>query len=396
MRKNGINKQLQEIEGGVCAPEGFRASGICIRDDFEGNKGLGLIFSDKRCPSACVYSTSKEQGAPVTVSKKHLKNGLAQAIVFNSGNANVFQENGEKIAENICALLSKQAKIDAKDIVIASTGKIGEALTIAPFEKGIKPLMEGLNEKDSSLCVQALQSEGGQGKQLAFSFELGAYEAKIGVVFKANKRVCPNMATFLCFLTTDVCISSEMLQKALAAEVKESFNQLNIDGVSSPNDTVCIMANGRAGNYIIDCVDSEYKKFTFALHEVCVRICKEIQNGFECKGFSCMAKGVKSKQVSRIIAKTIVSEKNVKSSLLQGSLDFESLLYAIVGAGVEISLSKLQVVLRSSFGRLTVWEDGAKQPLSTENVKEVLEGENVEILLSFNEGNYSSSAYGIF
>lgn len=400
VRKNAVNRELKSIPGGVCAPAGFKANGVfCGIKEKETEKDFGLIYSERKCPTAAVFSTSVIQGAPIMVSKERVKDGYAQAIVFNSGNANVFQENGAKVAKQTISLVAKQIKIEDNDVLIASTGKIGNVLLVAPFQNAVKNLVEGLQESDehSQKAKDVLNAGERFAKQLSFSFELGDYTCKIGAIFKGGMHVSPNMATFLCFITTDVNISSEMLQRALSAEAKESFNLLDIDGVSSPNDMVCIMANGRAGNAKIDCVDSEYKKFCGVLHETAVKICKELTlSDGNVKPFVCEVIGVKSKQVSRAIAKRIVGLDALKSAFSMFEIDVDALLYAIVDGGTEIEMDRLTIALCSQNGKLVVFEGGKKLLLSEERVVEILQADKITLSLNFESGNYSSKAFGCF
>ncbi len=203
------------------------------------------------------------------------------------------------------------------------------------------------------------------------------------------------MATVLGVITTDVNISPEMLQRALSAETKESFNLLNLDGISSPNDMICIMANGRAGNAKIDCVDSEYQKFTMILHEVAIRMCREIVTDGGRKGLTCKVSGVKSKQVSRTVAKAVVGANNVKESIKKCSLDLDGLLFCVVGAGVEVDTEKLLIMLRSDMGQVVVWEAGDSIPLCKREFEKIVSAHEVELVLDFRKGNYTSTAFGL-
>ena len=251
MRKNGVNRQLEPIEGGVCAPAGFQASGL---------GGLALIVGEKRFPAAGVFSQSAVVGAPVTVSKKHIRSGYARAIFVNSGEANVFQENGESSAKEICETVAKRLHCDTEEILIASTGKIKSRFDAQNILKNVEPLTQnlGCSHEHSLSAARNIMTTDKSVKQISFAFDVGDYRCKIGAIFKGNNRVCPNMATTLCFLTTDVNITPQMLQKSLSSAVSETLNLLDLDGLASPNDSVCIVSSRKAGNYQISSADSEF------------------------------------------------------------------------------------------------------------------------------------------
>lgn len=402
MRKNGVNKELIPIDGGVCAPDGFKANGVYCGFDAENNpqkrEDLALILADKLFPTACVYAVGEVVGAPVTITKKHVKRGYAQAVLVNSGVANVFGENSEKIAIDACKALAKKARLYPEEIVLASTGAMGKKMTIDPFLRGIDKLVDGARAShETSLCAaRALMTTDTKVKQLSFSFLLGAYPCKIGAIFKGSSRVCPNMATTLCFLTTDVDITPEMLQKALVTASKNTFSLLTTDGVSSPNDTACIMASGRAGNYKIDCEDSEYKKFEYVLEEVLRRVCKTIAADGQNAGkvLVCQVLGARSKRTARAVAKAVVGALGVKRSVGKEQLDTESLLCAMISAGEEISIQKTSVSVCSSGGKLAVFEEEKQLFHSSQTEKAVLCKDEITFLVDLKEGNYGAIAYG--
>lgn len=396
MRKNGVNRELTPIAGGVCAVDGFLANAVVTEKSKTGKADFGLIFSDKRCATACVCASGEKVGAPVKVTRKHSKNGLAQGIVFNSGKANVFQEDGVQVAERICDALAARLKIDRQDFVIASTGAIGESLQSQPFENAAKSLVDGLSSTEENACLvaQALLTDDLHVKHFAYSFMLGDVQCRIGAVCKGALRVCPNMATTLCFITTDVNISSQMLKKALLAKVKDTFNLLNADGISSPNDTLCVMANGKAGNWKIENADSEYKKFADVLEKVLMQACKEIakESG---KLLTCTVGGAKSKQDARALAKALVGTSGVKNMLIKGRADITGLLYAVTTSGVEADEKALRMELRTDTQRLVLYEDG-RAVTGCDGVFGALAKDDVAMFIELGAGNYKAMAYGSF
>lgn len=397
MRKNGVNRELRVIAGGVCAPEGFKAGGIACGIKADGDKDLALILAERRCPTACVYTTSSKCGAPVTISKRHVKKGYARAVLANGGVANVFLENGEKIADYACGLVEKHFGVLKEEVVIASTGEVGKSLSFEPFERGIKLLATalGTTEECGYTAAQAISNRREEAKQFSYSFDIGDFTCKIGGIFKGSMHVSPNMATTLAFLTTDVNISPEMLQRALQAETKETLNQLDIDGEPSPNDTVCIMANGKAGNCLIDCVDSEYKKFSFALRSVLTEICRSIaSNARSDRTLICKVSGAKSKQISRALTREIVGTDSIRKSITRGSFDVEGVLYLLAEKNAVADFSRVILSLRAEKGELVIFEDGKKLSDCGERVRELLQAGEIEIVVELNEGNYGSFAFG--
>jgi len=396
-RKNGVNRELYPIEGGVCAPEGFLAGAVCA--GFMPNvkrNDLALVVSEKRCPAACVYSTSAVVGAPVTVSKRHLKYGQSVAVLINSGVANVFQPDGEVLCEKVCQSVANLIKCDRADVLIASTGKIGKKLSLTTFESVLKPLANSLSANDSASfsAAQAIMTTDKRAKQLSYSFQLGDFTCKIGAIFKGNQRVSPRMATTLGVITTDVNISSEMLQRAFSTVAKDTFNLLDIDGVASPNDMFCIMANGRAGNCKIETMDTEYKKFSFILQEFAIKICKMIakEGGHE-KLLVCRVQGAKSKQASRAIAKKIASSNELKKAIFENRMDRETLCCAIVDAGATDDFSALTISIKSSKGKIVFFEENQALMFSEMIMEELLNVEEVELTVDLSKGNFASVAF---
>ena len=251
MRKNAVNREVREIPGGVCAPSGFKASGVHggFTSDEE-KKDLALVIAERRCPVAYAFSVNSKQNPSAAVSKKHAKRGLARGVLINSGIANTYQREGEWIAEKVCRVLASCSDIEVNDILLASTGKVGVPLSLEPFERGLPALVKGLeaSEIGSFSAAEAIMTSDKAPRQVSFSFDLGDIPCKIGAIFKGSARVCPNMATMLVIITCDICITPEILQRALSSAVKDTFNMICVDGISSPNDTVYLFANGKAGN----------------------------------------------------------------------------------------------------------------------------------------------------
>ena len=401
MRKNGVNRQLIPIDGGVCAPVGFSANAVrCgfLTDTVASKEDLALIVANKNYPTAFVGANSAVCGAPILLSNKHLRAGKARAIIVNSGVANAIGDGAYTLSEEVCRAIAKRLRADANEIVIASTGKLGEKISLQTFLNGMDALVQGLSSsnENSLVAARAIMTDDVREKQLAFSFEIGDITCKIGAICKGNTQVSPNMATTICVLTTDVNITSEMLQKALFCTVNDTLNMLCIDGVSSPNDCVCIMASGEAGNYKISANDSEYAKFIFALGETMDRICRLLAS--ERKGCKqlliCKTFGAQSKRVARLIAKSAVRADGVKNAFACGVIDVQNLLCAIIGTNERVDINKIVISVKTKNGQITVFEDGTCIHLSEDTEKRLLDAGEIECDIHLFDGNYSATAYG--
>ncbi len=395
MRKNGINRELRPIDGGVCAPEGYQANGVACGLREDGSLDFMMILSERRCAVGFVGATGKNVGAPVLVTKKNMRMGYARAIIANGGVANALIKEGERLAFKTCDLFFLHG-LERTEIVLASTGEIGKPFSVAALEKGVKPLLDGLTaDGEGSLrAVKAIRSADSEGKQLSFAFALGDYPCKIGVIFKGGRQTAPNMATFLAFLTTDVNISTPMLQRALEAEVRETLNMLNLDGTPSPNDCVAIFANGRAGNYKIDCEDSEYKKFAYALRATLIEVCRATAREGGKRLFRCQVHGAISKEVARSVAKALVGAEPIKEGLRKGRIDVKSALFLALEQGNHLKVERIRLGVRSAMGEVIVYENGETLPLLPTILNKYVEGEEVELFLALSEGNFQATAYG--
>ncbi len=399
MRKSSVNR-LREISGGVCAPDGFTANGVaCGIKKGEGKKDLALVATERRCPSACVFSVYGAQSVTARVSKKHLKNGFAQGILINSGVANLFVENGEWIAERSCRILARHSHIEVNETLLASTGCVGEKLTIEPFERGIPPLAKGLthSETGSLAAAEAIMTVDKAPKQAAFEFDLGDFPCKIGAIYKGSARVCPNMATLLVILTTDVNVSAAMLQKALSAAVRDSFNLLCLDGISSPNDTVCIMANGKAGNYQIFCEDSEYDKFVNALRDMLIELAKRIvrESAEGGPALFCKVSGTRSKQVARALARDIVCSKAVNTMIMEGSLRALNLINLINTAVEDADYKKTRISIVADGQTFVLFNNGYVFSLPEDIAKKMRANAELTMSIELNGGNFGATSFGL-
>ena len=385
------------IKGGVCAAKGFKAGGIhCGIRKNRTKRDLALIVSEKKAATAAVYTTNLVKGAPLTVTKAHLSDGYAKAVICNSGNANTCNEGGIEIAEQTCELLGAELNISPKDIVVASTGVIGQPLDITPIKNGIPSLVKSLSENGSENAAEGIMTTDTKVKEIAVSFKLGGKTCKIGGIAKGSGMIHPNMATMLVFITTDCAISPEMLKKALSSDIKETFNMISIDGDTSTNDMVTVLANGMAENAEITADGEDFNAFMKALNTVNVYLCRRIAGDGEgaTKLIECKVTGAKTLETAKTVAKSVICSSLTKAAMFGSDANWGRVLCAIGYSGAEVDVNKIDVAFKSQKGEIAVCKNGAGIPFSEEKAKEILLEPEIEILVELNSGEYSSCAWG--
>lgn len=387
---------MRKVDGGVCAAKGFYANGIhCgIRKNRE-KRDLTLIFSEVEANAAAVYTTNLVKGAPLKVTKEHLKNGQARAIICNSGNANTCNANGVEIAERTCGLLAEELSISENDIIIASTGVIGEPLSIEPFEKGIPELVKGLGAHNS-YAAEGIMTTDTKEKSVAVSFEVDGKTCTIGGIAKGSGMIHPNMATMLVFITTDCRISADMLQKALSTDIQNTFNMVSVDGDTSTNDMVAVMANGLAENEEITGEGEGFTSFMSALNSVTVELCRMIAGDGEgaTKLIECSVKNAPDEKTAKTVAKSVICSSLTKAAIFGADANWGRVLCAIGYSGVEIDVDKVDVSFASKAGVVDVCKNGAGIAFSEEKAKEVLLQDEIDILIGLNDGEACAKAWG--
>jgi len=387
---------ITQINGGVCAAKGFTANGVlCGIKKNAKKRDLAAIVSEVPATAAAVYTKNLVKGAPLTVTKNNIANGVAQAIICNSGNANTCNANGIEIAEQMCALLSKELNIKSDDVIVASTGVIGQPLNIAPIEAKIGDLVAGLGDRNALAC-EAIMTTDTKPKAIAFEFEIGGKTCKIGGIAKGSGMIHPNMATMLVFITTDCNISAEMLQKALSTDVETSFNMVSVDGDTSTNDMVCVLANGMAENSTISADGDDFNTFCEALHGVTAYLCKMIAGDGEgaTKLLECVVSGAVDDTNARIIAKSVICSSLFKAAMFGADANWGRVLCAIGYSGADVDVTKVDVSFKSSRGQIDVCKDGAGIPFSEELAKEILLESEIQILIGVGNGNGNAIAWG--
>ncbi len=388
---------IQFINGGVTAPKGFLAAGIhCGIRKNKSKKDLALIYSQTDCDAAAVYTQNLVYGAPITVTRKHLQNGKAKAIICNSGIANTCNADGVEKAEATCQLTAEALGILPEDIVVCSTGVIGKPITLDPIKKGLPKLVENLSETGSGDAAEAIMTTDTVKKEFAVEFVIDQKVCKIGGISKGSGMISPNMATMLGFLTTDVNIASPMLKAALLEVVADSFNMLSVDGDTSTNDTVAILASGKAENPRIETKDERYQIFVSALAALCEKMVKCMAKDGEgaTKLVECRVVGAKTVEVAKVAAKAVIQSSLVKAAMFGADANWGRILCALGYAGVPLDVQKIDVSFASRGGEIAVCKNGAGIDFSEEVAKKVLVEDEVYILVSLNDGEASATAYG--
>ena len=387
---------MKIISGGICAAKGFTANGIhCGIRKNKTKRDLSLIFSEKRANAAAVYTTNLVKGAPLTVTKQHISDGFAQAIICNSGNANTCNANGIEIAEQMSDLLGAELNISANDIVVASTGVIGQPLNIEPIKNGIPALVSGLGN-NSKEAAEGIMTTDTKLKEISVEFEIGGKICKIGGIAKGSGMIHPNMATMLVFITTDCAISTEMLQKALSSDIQNTFNMISIDGDTSTNDMVTVLANGMAENEEITAEGEDFNAFMTALNTATVHLCRLIAGDGEgaTKLLECKVTGAAEEKIAKTVAKSVICSSLTKAAMFGSDANWGRVLCAIGYSGAIVDVNKIDVSFKSAKGEIPVCKDGAGIEFSEEKAKEILLENEIEILVNLNSGNCSSTAWG--
>ena len=393
---------IKFIDGGVCASKGFKANGIQCGLAHAGasvtkkKNDIALIVADNICTAAAVYTTNKVKGAPIQVTREHLQNGTAKAVIVNSVNANTCNADGIEKAEKMCSLVAEELGIDENDVIVASTGVIGQILPIEPIENGMKSLCEGLTYDGNSRAVEAIMTTDTMPKEVAVQFEIDGTVCTLGGMLKGSGMIHPNMATTLTFMTSDVNISSELLQRALSDVVKITLNRVSVDGDTSTNDMACIMASGACGNKIIDGEDERFEIFRNALYAVMMNLARLMARDGEgaTKLIECACVGASSEKTAETVAKSVITSSLFKAAMFGEDANWGRILCAVGYADANFDISKVDVNIGSAKGIIAVCRDGAGVEFSEEKAKEILQEEEIQIYISLNEGDCSAVAWG--
>ena len=387
-----------DTNGGVTSPKGFKANGIhCGIRKNKDKKDLMLILSETECDAAAVYTKNLVYGAPITVTRKNLENGKARAVICNSGIANTCNADGVEKAQAMCDLAAEYTGVSAEDVIVGSTGVIGQPIDLEPIQNGMRALADGLSANGSDAAAEAIMTTDTIKKHISVSFDLDGKTCTIGAIAKGSGMIHPNMATMLSFITTDANITAACLKSALLWCVERTYNMLSVDGDTSTNDTVAIMANGLCENSRIDTVDSEnYQKFCRALFKICnYVVCMLAKDGEGAtKLVLCEVNNAKTEEIAKTCAKSVIRSPLVKTAMFGSDANWGRVLCALGYAGAEIDVTKIDVSFVSAKGEIFVCRDGAGIEFSEEKAKEILLEDEITIKVDLNDGEFAATAYG--
>ncbi|MBU5429528.1 bifunctional glutamate N-acetyltransferase/amino-acid acetyltransferase ArgJ [Kineothrix sp. MSJ-39] len=386
-------------EGGVCAAKGFLANGLNCGLNSDRNKNdLCLIMSETECSAAAVYTQNKVKGAPILVTKEHLAKtgGKAKAVIANSKNANTCNADGEEKAEKMCQLAAMQLGIRPEEVIVASTGVIGQILPIEPIEAHIEELAKGLTADGNEKAATAIMTTDTVKKEVAVSFEVDGKTCHVGGMAKGSGMIHPNMATTLNFVTTDVNVAPQLVQKALSEIVKVTYNCLSVDGDTSTNDMVCVLANGQAGNAMLTEEGAAYQQFYEALYLVLMNMTRMLAADGEgaSKLLECTVSEAKDLDTAIIVAKSVICSPLFKCAMFGEDANWGRVLCAIGYAKADFPIEKVDVDLASEKGVLAVCRNGSGIPFSEEFAKEVLHADTIRILVNLHDGDAKATAWG--
>ena len=394
-----MSSMFPTLPGGICAPLGFRAAGVhCGIRRNQQKLDLALIAADVRCAGAACYTTNKVYGAPITVDRAHLTDGYARAILVNSGNANTCAPNGLALAEETCALAGQALGIPAEDVLPSSTGVIGQAMSIEPFAAGIPAAAAKLDRSPAASldAATAIMTTDTHPKEIAVECALGGKTCRIGAIAKGSGMIHPNMATMLLFITTDAAAEPAVLQQALSTVVPATFNQISVDGDTSTNDTVLLLASGLAGNEPLKPGSADYDTFVAALTQVAEALCRELAGDGEgaTKLLECTVTGAPDLETARAVSKSVIHSTLFKAAMFGEDANWGRVLCAIGYTPGDFDISKTAVRLCSAAGEVFVCENAAYHPYSEEEAAKVLAEPEIEILVDLGSGDASAKAWG--
>lgn len=385
------------IDGGVCAAQGFSAAGVNAHIKANSQKNdMALIYCDRECNAAALYTQNKVKGAPIAVTKKHLADGRARAVIVNSGNANTCNSNGIEIAEGACGLAARALGISEEDVIVASTGVIGQKMSLEPFERCIPELAKRLSREGYNDACTAIMTTDTRQKQFAVEFTLGGKTCRLGGMSKGSGMISPNMATMLAFITTDVKISSEMLYQALKQVNAITYNMVSVDGDTSTNDMVTLLSSGYAENSEITDFSEDYNVFVYALHAVMMNLARETARDGEgaTKLITCVVKNADAEETAKAAALSVVNSSLLKAAISAADANWGRVLCALGYADAEFDVSKVSVDFASEKGQVRVCENGFGVDFSEEEAFKILSEDEVIILIDLHSGDNPAVAWG--
>lgn len=386
------------IEGSVTAPKGFTAAGVCasVKPSNKIKRDVALIYCEKKCTAAAVYTKNLVKSSAILVTQNHLADGYAQAVIVNSGNANTCNADGVEKAEKMCSLAADALGVDSNDVIVASTGVIGQILPIEPIEKGVAMMKGNLSKEGGTDAAEAIMTTDTVKKEMAMEMTLGGKTVTVGGIAKGSGMIHINMGTMLSFVTTDAAISSEMLYEALKEAVEDSYNMVSVDGDTSTNDTLAIMASGLAGNPEITEKNQDYRDFVDGITEAFKQLAKKLAGDGEgaTKLLICTVTGAKTKKDAVMVSKSVICSSLLKAAMFGADANWGRVLCAVGYSGADVDVTKVDVDFKSVKGEIAVCRNGAGIEFSEEKAKEILLEKEIEILVNVGDGEGKAQAYG--
>ncbi len=386
------------IEGSVTAPKGFTAAGVCasVKPSNKTKRDVALIYCEKKCTAAAVYTKNLVKSSAILVTQNHLADGYAQAVIVNSGNANTCNADGVEKAEKMCSLAADALGVDSNDVIVASTGVIGQILPIEPIEKGVAMMKGNLSKEGGTDAAEAIMTTDTVKKEMAMEMTLGGKTVTVGGIAKGSGMIHINMGTMLSFVTTDAAISSEMLYEALKEAVEDSYNMVSVDGDTSTNDTLAIMASGLAGNPEITEKNQDYRDFVDGITEAFKQLAKKLAGDGEgaTKLLICTVTGAKTKKDAVMVSKSVICSSLLKAAMFGADANWGRVLCAVGYSGADVDVTKVDVDFKSVKGEIAVCRNGAGIEFSEEKAKEILLEKGIEILVNVGDGEGKAQAYG--
>lgn len=386
------------IEGSVTAPKGFTAAGVCasVKPSNKTKRDVALIYCEKKCTAAAVYTKNLVKSSAILVTQNHLADGYAQAVIVNSGNANTCNADGVEKAEKMCSLAADALGVDSNDVIVASTGVIGQVLPIEPIEKGVAMMKGNLSKEGGTDAAEAIMTTDTVKKEMAMEMTLGGKTVTVGGIAKGSGMIHINMGTMLSFVTTDAAISSEMLYEALKEAVEDSYNMVSVDGDTSTNDTLAIMASGLAGNPEITEKNQDYRDFVDGITEAFKQLAKKLAGDGEgaTKLLICTVTGAKTKKDAVMVSKSVICSSLLKAAMFGADANWGRVLCAVGYSGADVDVTKVDVDFKSVKGEIAVCRNGAGIEFSEEKAKEILLEKEIEILVNVGDSEGKAQAYG--
>ena len=390
---------LNQISGGVCAAKGFTAAGVhCgVKAGSSPDKNdLALILSEKECAAAATYTMNRVKAAPLYVTMDHLENGVAWGVVANSGNANACCPQSHENAEAMSVSAAAATGREPGDFVVASTGVIGQTINISAIQAGLPQAAAALSASGSDAAAHAIMTTDTVKKEIAVSLTIGGKEVRLGAIAKGSGMIHPNMGTMLAFITTDCAITHEMLSDALHEVVARTFNRVTVDGDTSTNDMCVVLANGMAGNSLIEWKDQDYETFLAALEEVCRHLSRAIAGDGEgaSKLVTCKMHGARSEESAERLAKAVVGSSLVKAAMFGADANWGRVLCAMGYSKAPFRPEHVDVSFCSQAGSILVCKQGDGVDFDEDKAKTILTEKEVIIDVDLHEGDESAECWG--